>query len=62
MTIVLDALREALERECFGAFYGGGFCGAMLQATEVNETSPEKLIALAEEMGLDLSRFEIQER
>ena len=58
MTIDLDALREALERECCGAFYGGGFGGAM----EVKETSPEKLIALAEEMGLDLSRFEIQER
>ena len=62
MTIDLDALREALEWECCGAFYGGGFGGAMVQATEVKETSPEKLIALAEEMGLDLSRFEIQER
>ena len=28
MTIDLDALREALERECWGAFYGGGFGGA----------------------------------
>ena len=25
MTIDLDALRDALERECCGAFYGGGF-------------------------------------
>ena len=62
MTIDLDALREALEREGCGAFYGGGFGGAMVQATEVKEASPEELIALAEEMGLDLSRFEIQER
>ena len=61
MTIDLDALREALERECWGAFYGG-FGGAIVQATEVKEASPEELIALAEEMGLDLSRFEIQER
>lgn len=35
MTIDLDALREALERDCCGAFYGGGFGGAMVQATEV---------------------------
>lgn len=62
MTINLDALRDALERECCGAFYCGGFGGAMVQATEVKEASPEELIALAEEMGLDLSRFEIQER
>ena len=54
MTIDLDALRDALERECCGAFYGGGFGGAMVQATEVKEASPEELIALAEEMGLDL--------
>ena len=62
MTIDLDALRAALERECCGAFYCGGFGGAMVKATEVKEASPEELIALAEEMGLDLSRFEIQER
>ena len=35
MTIDLDALREALERDCCGTFYGGGFGGAMVQATEV---------------------------
>ena len=34
----------------------------MVQATEVKEASPEELIALAEEMGLDLRQFEIQER
>lgn len=62
MTINLNALREALERECWGAFYGGGFGGAMAQVTEVKEASPEKLIALAEEMGLDLSQFEVQGR
>ena len=37
-------------------------CDSAVQATEVKEASPEELIALAEEMGLDLSRFEIQER
>ena len=62
MTIDLDALRDALERECCGAFYGGGFGGAMVQMTEVQNASPEALIALAEEMGLDLRQFEIQER
>ena len=34
----------------------------MVQATEVKKASPEELIALAEEMGLDLSRFEMQEQ
>lgn len=61
MTIDLDALREALERDCCGAFYGGGFGGTMVLVTEVKEASPEKLIALAEELGVDLRQFEIQE-
>ena len=60
MTIDLNALRDALERECCGAFYSGGFGGAMVQAAETKEASPEELIALAEEMGLDLRQFEIQ--
>ena len=62
MTIDLDALREALERGCCGAFYGGGFGVAMVQMTEVQNASPEALIALAEQLGVDLGRFEIQER
>ena len=62
MTIDLDALREALERGCCGAFYCGGFGGAMVQMTEVQNASPEALIALAEQLGVDLGRFEIQER
>ena len=62
MTIDLDALREALERGCCGACYGGGFGGAMVQMTEVQNASPEALIALAEQLGVDLGRFEIQER
>lgn len=58
MTIDLDALRDALERECCGAFYGGGFGGAMVQATEVKEASPEELIALAEETRLITISFQ----
>ena len=62
MTIDLDALREALERECYGAFYGGDLDGVLVQLTEAQYAAPEELIALAEEMGLDLKQFEIRER
>ncbi len=62
MTIDLEALREALERECCGAFYGGGFGGAMVQLTQVQNASPEALIALAGELGVDLRQFETRER
>ena len=62
MTIDLDALREALERECYGAFYGGDLDGVLVQLTEAQYAAPKELIALAEEMGLDLKQFEIRER
>ena len=60
MTIDLNALRKALERECWGAFYGGDLDGVLLHLAEAQNSAPEKLIALAEEMGLDLSQFEIR--
>ena len=65
MMIDLNALREALEWECWGAFYGGDLDGVLVQLAEAQNPAPEELIALAEEMGccsLDLGRFEIQER
>ena len=62
MTIDLEALREALERECCGAFYDGGFGGAMVQLTQVQNASPEALIALAGELGVDRRQFETRER
>ena len=60
MTSDLDALREALERECWGAFYGGDLDNVLVQLAEAQNSAPEELVALAEEMGLDLSQFEIQ--
>lgn len=58
--IDVEALRSALEQECCGAFFGGGFGGAMAQLSEVQNASPAELLALAQETGIDLSRFEVQ--
>ena len=58
MMINLDALREELEQEYYGAFFGGGFGGAIIQAAEIQTASVSELIALAQEIGMDLSRFE----
>ena len=60
MMIDLNALRKALERECWGAFYGGDLDNVLVQLAEAQNSAPEELIALAEEIGLDLSQFEIR--
>ena len=59
--IDVEALRSTLKQECCGAFFGGGFGGAMAQLSEVQNASPAELLALAQETGIDLSRFEVQE-
>ncbi len=59
--IDFEALREALAQECYGAFFGGGFGGAMAQLSEIQNASPEELLSLAQEIGIDLSRFETLE-
>lgn len=56
-----EALRSALEQECCGAFFGGGFGGALAQLSEIQNASPEELLALAQEIGLDLRSFESPE-
>ena len=57
MTIDLDALREALERECCGAFYGGGFGGAMVQATASPGGVSRRMASAASETMSPLSQY-----
>lgn len=59
--IDFETLREALAQECCGAFFGGGFGGAMAQLSEIQNASPEELLSLAQELGIDLSNFETLE-
>ena len=44
--------------ECSGAFFGGGFGAALVEAGEARSASPEKLVEMAQRLGLDLSEYE----
>ena len=61
MTIDIEKLREDLKQECYGAFFGGGFGGALMESFDVEKASPEKLVKMAQENGLDLRKYEIHE-
>ena len=61
MTIDIEKLREDLKQECYGAFFGGGFGGALMESFDVEKASPEKLVEMAKENGLDLRKYEIHE-
>ena len=58
MTIDIDKLREELKQECYGAYFCGGFGGALIESLDIERDSPEELIKIAQEKGLDLSRYQ----
>ena len=58
MTIDIDKLREELKQECYGAYFGGGIGGALIESFDIERASPEELIKIAREKGLDLSRYQ----
>ena len=59
MIIDVDALREDMENESYGAFYGGGFGGALMEAFDIEGASDEELVRMALEKGIDLDEYEL---
>ncbi len=57
MAIDVERLREALKQESYGAFFGGGFGGALEEALDIDRASVEELIEMAKEKGIDLNNF-----
>ena len=59
MIIDIARLRQDLEDECYGAFFGGGFGGALMESFEIEDASPEELIQIARRNNVDLEQYEI---
>ncbi len=57
MTIDIDKLREDLKEECYGAFFVGGLGGALMEASDIEKASPEKILEIAQEQGVDLKKY-----
>ncbi len=55
--IDVEALRRAVRDECLGAAFGGGFGGALMEACDADTASPEELVDMARDCGVDLRRF-----
>ena len=56
--IDIDKLREDLENDSYGAFYGGSFGGALVEAFDIESASPEELVEIALSKGIDLEEYE----
>ena len=45
--------------DCYGAFFGGGFGGALIEASDIEDASAEELIKIAERNGIDLREYAV---
>ena len=61
MIIDVDKLREDMRNEDLGAFFGGGFGGALIEAIDIERASDEELVDMALKQGIDLRRYEVDE-
>ena len=54
----IDGLRDDMEDDCYGTFFGGGYGGAMIEAFEIEEASDEEVLRIAQEKGYNLGLYE----
>ncbi len=53
----IERLRDDMESESLGAFFGGGFGGALIEASEIKRASDDELIKMAKRQGINLDRY-----
>lgn len=57
VTIDIERLREDLRSDVLGAYIGGGFGGALMEAFDIDNATPEELLQMAQDNGVDLRRY-----
>ncbi len=60
MIIDVDKLREDMLNEDYGAFFVGGFGGALAESVEIERASDEELVDMALQQGIDLRKYEVE--
>ena len=58
ITIDVDRLRDDMRDECLGAYFGGGFGAALIESFDVDRATPEKLVEMAQNQGIDLRKYQ----
>lgn len=61
VTIDTLRLREDLRNEVLGAYFGGGFGGALMEVIDIDSATPEELIQIAQDRGVDLRKYVIDD-
>ena len=59
ITIDVDRLRDDMRDECLGAYFCGGFGGALIESFDVDRATPEKLVEMAQNQGINLRNYQV---
>ena len=59
ITIDVERLRKDMHNDCMGAYFSGGFGGALTESFDVDKASPEMLVDMAQGKGINLRKYEI---
>ncbi|MDY5641294.1 MAG: hypothetical protein SPF36_09345 [Lachnospiraceae bacterium] len=59
MTIDIDKLRDDMRDNCIAAYFVGGFGGALFETFDIDRATPEELIKMAQNRGIDLRRYQV---
>ena len=57
VTIDIERLREDLRSEDLGAYFGGGFGVALMETFDLDSATPEELVQIAQDRGVDLHNY-----
>lgn len=60
VTIDIDRLRDDLRSEDLGACFGGGFGGALMEDFDIDRATPEELVQIAQDKGINLRRYVVE--
>ncbi len=52
-----ERLKNDIQSEIMGAFWGAGFGGALSEAAEIENATDEELLEVAREQGIDISQY-----
>lgn len=59
ITIDVDKLRNDMREECLGAYFGGGFGGALIEAGDIERADSEQLVQMAIDQGINLRKYQV---
>ena len=59
MTIDIDKLRKDMLDNCYALYFASDIVAALAETPDIERTSDEELIEIAEKQGIDLRKYEV---